>query len=36
VTPVEIVRSFPSVTEQAIQAVEQLAAHCALVEVQGA
>jgi uncharacterized protein (DUF433 family) len=36
VTPVEIVRSFPSVTEQAIQAVEQLAAHCALVAVQGA
>jgi len=30
VTPAEIVRSFPSVTEEAIRAVEQLAAHCAL------
>jgi len=30
VTPVEIVRSYPSVTVEAVQAVERLAAHYAL------
>jgi uncharacterized protein (DUF433 family) len=29
-TPSEIAHSFPSVTEEAIRAVERLAAHCAL------
>jgi len=34
VTPEEIVQSFPSVTPNAIAAVERLAAHCALAVVR--
>jgi uncharacterized protein (DUF433 family) len=35
-TPSEIVRSFPSLTEQDIAVVERLAAHCALHVLQPA
>ncbi len=34
VTPEEIVQSFPSVTLNAVSAVERLAAHCALAVVR--
>ena len=35
-TPSEIVRSFPSLTQQDVAAVERLAAHCALQVLQPA